>query len=152
MKPQDLYHTGIVVDDVDTTMEWLTKVADYQWCDKYIGELVVEMPEGERTVPLHFAYSMSEPRLEILASVPGTVWQPPASGVHHLGYWSDDVDADVATLVQSGMQLEVRQLQPDGSSLWAYCKGPSGPRMELVSRSLEPLMTEWFTTGRSPLG
>src|SRR5207245_7035939 len=88
MKPRDLYHTGIVVDDVDATMQWLTEVAGYQWCDRFIGEHVVETPNGERTIPLHFVYSMSEPRLELLESVPGTVWEPPASGVHHLGYWS----------------------------------------------------------------
>jgi hypothetical protein len=67
-----------------------------------------------------------------------------------MGYWSDDVDRDVATLVARGLQVEARAPNPDGSSLWAYCKGPIGTRIELVSRSLEPLMSPWFTTERSP--
>ena len=151
MKPADLYHSGIVVDDVDATMRWLTDTAGYRWCDPYAGDQLIETPAGERTLPFHIAYTMDEPRLELLATVPGTCWVPSTSGIHHLGYWSDDVDRDVATLVANGLQVEARAPNPDGSSLWAYCKGPIGTRIELVSRTLEPLMTPWFTTGHSPL-
>jgi hypothetical protein len=37
------------------------------------------------------AHSGSDPRLELLQTVPNTVWTPADSGVHHIGYWSDDV-------------------------------------------------------------
>ncbi|HXX89206.1 MAG TPA: VOC family protein [Acidimicrobiales bacterium] len=151
MKADDLYHSGIVVEDFDGTLQWFTSVAGYRWCDEMALEQTVETPEGERTVPIRFAYSMSEPRLEVLQAVPGTLWMPSTSGVHHLGYWSDDVDGDIDTLVRSGLQVEVRAPLPDGSALWAYCMGTSGPRVELVSRSIEPMMAEWFATGRSPL-
>ena len=30
--------------------------------------------------------------------------------------------------------------------LWAYCKGPSAPRIELVSRSIEPFIEYWWST------
>lgn len=35
------------------------------------------------------------------------------------------------------MRYEVKSYNPDGPGtlLWAYCKGPSGPRIELVSRA-----------------
>jgi hypothetical protein len=39
-----------------------------------------------------------------------------------------------------------------GTTLWAYCKAEAGPRVELVNRLIEPVMSEWFATGRSPLG
>jgi len=152
MKPEDLYHTGIVVEDFDAALQWFTDVAGYRWCDELALEQVVWTPDGERTVPIRFAYSTSEPRLEVLQAVPGTVWMPSTSGVHHLGYWSDDVDRDVDTLVRHGLEAEVKAPKPDGSSMWAYCRGDSGPRVELVSRSLEPMMADWFATGRSPLG
>ena len=150
MRPEDLFHTGIVVDDLDATRDWLTAVAGYRWCDEYAGDQVVETPAGELTVPIRLAYSMSEPRLELVASVPGTVWVPADSGVHHLGYWSDDVDGDVATLVASGLEVEVRATMPDGSGRFVYCRGPAGPRIELVSRKLAPVMTAWFATGHLP--
>lgn len=152
MKPEDLYHTGIVVEDFDGALRWFTKVAGYRWCDELALDQTVWTPAGDQTVPIRFAYSMSTPRLEVLQAVPGTVWMPSNSGIHHLGYWSDDVDADVEVLAGAGLAVEVKAPIPGGSSLWAYCRGDSGPRVELVSRSLEPMMAKWFATGRSPLG
>ena len=151
MKPEDLYHTGIVVEDFDASLRWFSEVADYRWCDELALEQSVWTPSGERTVPIRFAYSMSEPRLEIIQAVPGTVWTPSTSGIHHLGYWSDDVNRDLEVLAGDGLEVEVKAPLPDGSALWAYCRGTSGPRIELVSRSLQPMMTDWFATGRSPL-
>ena len=59
---------------------------------------------------------------------------PQARGVHHLGYWSDDLEADLATLEANGLACEVKSYNPDGSGklLWAYTKGPTGLRIELV--------------------
>jgi len=145
MKAEDLYHTGIVVDDFDATLALLTETAGYQWCEEYRGDQLVQTPEGQATVEMRIVYSVTEPRLEILQTVPGTVWTPSSSGVHHLGYWSDDVSADGAALTDRGLRLEVTAPAPDGSALWAYYKGASGPRVELVSRMLEPLLRKWFT-------
>jgi hypothetical protein len=148
MKPKDLYHTGLVVEDIDATMRWFTEVAGYEWCDQFAGEQVVQLPSGERKVQFRGVYSLSEPRLELVGTVPDTLWQPTNAGVHHLGYWSDDVDGDVATLAANGVQLEAWSLLPNGSSLWAYCRAASGTRVELVSRVLEPAMSAWWTAGR----
>jgi len=149
MKPEELYHTGLVVDDIEATMRLFTDVAGYEWCDQFAGEQVVQLPGGERTLMMRGVYSLSEPRLELVGTIPDTLWQPTNAGVHHLGYWSDEVDRDVATLVANGVQLEARSLLPDGSSLWAYCRAASGPRIEFVSRVLEPVMSEWWATGRT---
>jgi len=150
MKPADLYHSGIVVDDVEATMRWLTETAGYRWCDPYAGDQLIETPAGERTLPFHIAYTMDEPRLELLATVPGTCWVPSTSGIHHLGYWSDDVDRDVETLVATGLDVEAKAPLPDGSTLWAYCKADGGTRVEVVSSLIRPIMTQWFATGRMP--
>ena len=151
MKPGNLYHAGIVVDDLDATLDWFTKVCGYRWTDVVEAEQVVETPKGEQTIPMRMAYSGTEPRLEILQTVPGTVWVPADSGVHHLGYWSDDVESDLATLAANGMRYEVRSYNPDGSGtlLWAYCKGPIGPRVEFVSRAMKPFIEYWWSTADS---
>jgi hypothetical protein len=149
MKPEALYHAGIVVEDFDATLAWFTTIAGYRWCQEYAGDVSVVTPEGEITVPMRLSYSMNEPRLEILQAVPGTLWMPADSGVHHLGYWSDDVDADLATLTATGLTVEARAPLPDGSSLWAYCKAASGPRVELVSRVIEPALSQMFATERA---
>ena len=33
VKPENLYHSGIIVDDFDKTLEWFTEVAGYEWTD-----------------------------------------------------------------------------------------------------------------------
>jgi lactoylglutathione lyase len=151
VKPENLYHAGIVVDDLDATLDWFTKVAGYRWTDVVEAEQVVETPTGEKTIPMRMAYSGTEPRLEILQTVQDTVWVPADSGVHHLGYWSDDVESDLATLAVNGMRYEVRSYNPDGSGtlFWAYCKGPTGPRIEFVSSAMKPFIEYWWSTADS---
>lgn len=150
MQPQDQYHTGIVVEDFEAGLAWLADVGGYRWCEELAIDQVVWTPAGDTKVPIRFAYSMTEPRLEVIEAVPGTVWMPADSGIHHLGYWSHDVSGELANLTSRGMEIEVQSLLPDGSPLWAYCRAATGPRIELVSRALEPMMTAWFTTGHSP--
>jgi catechol 2,3-dioxygenase-like lactoylglutathione lyase family enzyme len=151
VKAKDLYHTGIVVDNLDATLEWFTKVAGYRWTNIVEVKQEAVTPRGEVTIPMKMAYSGADPRLEVLQAAPGTIWIPADSGVHHLGYWSDDVESDLVALEANGMRYEVKSYNPDGSGtlLWAYCKGPSGPRIELVSRAMEPFIEYWWSTADS---
>jgi lactoylglutathione lyase len=146
MKAEDFYHTGIVVDDLEATMTWLTKVAGYSWTDVVTVDQDAVTLDGEVTIPMKMVYSGPAPRLEILQTVPGTLWTPADSGVHHIGYWSDDVESDLATLESNRMTVEVKSYNPDGSGtlLWAYAKGHNVPRIELVSRNMEPFIAYWW--------
>jgi lactoylglutathione lyase len=105
-------------------------------------------PDGKLAVPMKVVFSGADPRLEFIQAVPGTVWTPADSGVHHLGYWSDDVETDLKALEASGMVAEVTSYNPDGSGtmLWAYAKGSTGPRIEMVSRAIEPGIAYWWST------
>ena len=144
MNPADLYHAGIVVDDFDETLARFTATHGYVWCEPVAVDQVVITPAGEQTLPMRIVYSVNEPRIEILQTVPGTIWKPADSGIHHLGYWSDDIDADVAALKATGMELEATAPLPDGSPLFAYCHGPGRTRIELVNRVMEPMLSGWF--------
>ena len=44
MKPENLYHSGIVVDDLDATLDWFTKVAGYRWTDVVEVDQVAQHP------------------------------------------------------------------------------------------------------------
>ena len=112
MKAENLYHTGIVVDDLDATMEWFSTVAGYIWTDVVEVEQVAQTPAGEVTIPMKMVYSGADPRLELLQTVPGTIWTPANSGVHHIGYWSDDVESDLATLERNGHGPRSQVVQP----------------------------------------
>jgi hypothetical protein len=54
----------------------------------------------------------------------------------------------LATLKFNGLAVEVKSYNPDGSGtlLWAYAKGSVGPRIELVSRNMEPFIAYWWGT------
>src|ERR1700742_5200698 len=107
MKAENLYHTGIVVDDLDATMKRFSKLAGYTWTDVVEVELVAQTPAGEVTIPMKMVYSGVGHRLELLQTVSGTMWTQTDSGVHHIGYWSDDVESDLAAVQAGGMNLEV---------------------------------------------
>ena len=145
MKPADQYHAGIVVDDFEESRAWFSETAGYRWCEPVAVDQVITTTKGEETIPMRIAYSVDEPRLELIQTAPGTIWVPSTSGIHHLGYWSDDVDADVSTLLATGMELEATTPLPDGTTLFAYCHAPGRTRIELVSRAMQPLLSTWWS-------
>lgn len=145
VRAEDQYHVGIVVDDLDATLVELTEVLGYVWAQEMGGPTTMRFPDGDRSVPVRFAYSKTTPRLEIIQSIPGTLWVPADSGVHHLGYWSDDVAADTAQLVERGYELEVEGVRPDGRSYWSYVRRPGRPRVEIVTRDLEPVLRPYWS-------
>ena len=90
LHPSDQYHLGIVVDDFETARASFTELLGYEWGTDVQVELVLATPEGTKTFAHRLQYSITEPRLEIIQSVPGTPFQPSTAGLHHYGYWADD--------------------------------------------------------------
>lgn len=151
MNAEDQFHTGIVVDDFEGTLARLTELFGYEWCEEMGAEIPVTLPHGVETLNLRFAYSKTAPRLEIIRPVPGSLWVPAAgSGIHHLGYWSADVAADAAALEARGFAREAAGEGEDGVPYWTYHRTATGPRIELVSRTMQPVMEQYFATGKVP--
>ncbi|MFN2538518.1 MAG: VOC family protein [Mycobacteriales bacterium] len=151
MRVGDQFHVGIVVEDLESSLEELTQLFGYEWCDVIGGPTSVTGPEGDVVVDLRFAYSRTPPRMEVIRTVPGTLWVPSDSGIHHLGYWSDDVAADSAELVRRGYATEAVGSRPDGTPYWSFHRIDTGPRVELVSRSVQPGLEQyWAAAPASP--
>ena len=154
MRASDQYHAGIVVDDFDAALNDLSALFGYEFASPLELSTPVRLPEGEqtveRTIELRFTYSVTVPRVEVIQTIPGTLWTPAAgSGIHHLGYWSDDLAADSSLLEQRGYPLEAAGARDDGTAIWAYHRGAVGPRIELVSRDLLPFMEQWWSPAGS---
>jgi hypothetical protein len=149
LRGEDQFHTGIVVDDVEGAQALLAGVADYEWPDPITVDQVVRMADGrERTVGIHMVYSRTAPRLELVRSVPGTPFTPAAgSGIHHLGYWADDVGATLGALVERGWSFEMGGVVSGEDLGWAYCTNPAGFRVELVDGSLRAPLEQWWSGG-----
>ena len=147
MKGTDQFHIGVIVDDFDATLSQLTEMFGYEWSPPISVAMPVTLPDEEVTLDMRLTYSKTEPRVEVVQSIAGTLWVPaPGSGVHHAGYWSDDLLADAAILEAHGYAVEARGIQPDGSLTWAYHRNPSGIRVELVSRALQPGLEQWWSS------
>jgi hypothetical protein len=146
----DQFHVGIVVEDFESTLTELSELFGYEWCQEIATPTPVNLPTGKTIIDLRFVYSRTTPRLEIIRSIPGTVWVPDASsGLHHVGYWSDDVTADSVALVQRGFMAEAVGTRPDGTMSWAYHRSASGPRVELVTRMVQPALEQYWMAGTS---
>jgi hypothetical protein len=147
----DQYHVGIISDDPAATMAQLTDLLGCQWADEIGGTITVSLPDGDATIEMRAWYSTTTPRLEVVQSHPGTVWTRADSGLHHFGYWVDDVAATTAELEKRGYAFEAAGKLPDGTPYWAYLSpagtGPAGPRLEIVSRMIQPMMEHYFATG-----
>ena len=153
LNPADLFHIGIVVDDFESTLAELAALFGYRWCEEMRNPTNVVYADGSAgVVPSSFVYSMNAPRLEIIRTLPGTLWVPAAgSGVHHLGYWCDDVEAQSTELQRRGFVAEVTGVRPGGDPFWAYLRHGSGPRVEIVDRQLHPILERYFSTGKVPV-
>jgi hypothetical protein len=146
VRAADQYHVGIVVDDLDASVAELADLFGYEWGQEFSGPAHVSLPSGDTVVDLRFVYSASTPRLEMIQCIPGTLWMPAAgSGVHHIGYWSDDVPADSAALESRGYTTEAVGTRPDGTAYWAYHRKAGAPRIEVVSREIEPSLSQLWS-------
>lgn len=145
MKAENLFHLGIVSDEPETVRDELSTLLGYEWGPEVGGSTAVSLPGGESTVDLRCAYSIGTPRLEVVASVPGTLWQA-TPGIHHLGYWSDDVDADCADLRKHGYTIEATRETPSGGMFFAFARSRSGLLVELVTREAEQGLSRCWAT------
>ncbi|WP_416983922.1 VOC family protein [Streptomyces sp. T028] len=150
VRAADQFHVGLVVDDIASAADELSTLWGYEWCEELSGRSHVVLPDGGTELELRSVYSVTTPRIELVRSIPGTLWQPADSGVHHLGYWSDDVAADSAALARCGHPCEAMGVRRDGTAHWAFHHGPGGPRIELVTRALQPVLERIWAKGREP--
>lgn len=136
-RPEDQFHAAIVVDDPEAAKAELSALYGYEWSPETGAPLRVRLPSGETVLDVKCSYSTSAPRLEVIRSIPGTLWSPVAgSRLHHLGYWSDDVATDSAALEDKGYTCEAAGLRDDGLPFFTFYASPKGFRVELLARGM----------------
>lgn len=140
----NLFHTGIVVDDIDAAKTEYTDMLGVTW--EFTGELdmPVWFPTGASTVSFCYAYTSEGPhRLELVRQQPGTLWTVAGAGqVHHLGYWCDDIAAASAELANRGLRLcaKVGADDPDTAAPIVIHQAKTGGYVELVDVAMRPIM------------
>lgn len=139
---QSLYHTGIVVRDLEAAMRDFSDATGIRW--RASGSMVVPVWHlGEDLdIPFSAVYSLDGPHyLELVQEVPGTVWVCPGDGhVHHLGYWSDDLEATAADLEGRGFARVASSTMGGDRMVFTYHRRGTGPLIEHVSTSIKSLV------------
>ena len=100
LKQSDLYHVGIIVDDFEGEMNRMSRDMGLTW-SPIIRVPVPVWTRDYGTIQLNSCavYSQQEPCIELVQSVPNTPWTAVAGRpLHHLGYWTDDLQACSADL------------------------------------------------------
>jgi hypothetical protein len=140
LRPEDLYHTGIVVPDLDVAMARLSALAGYQWITPLSYTLPFRTATETRELTSTVVYSVQSPHVELLQEVPGTPWTAaPGNSVHHLGYFTDNLADTARTLEANGLTFEMTADVPGSElALFAYYVDAFGTRIEIVDRALFP--------------
>ncbi|MFJ9127748.1 VOC family protein [Streptomyces sp. NPDC102340] len=141
LKASDLYHTGIVVPDVEAAMARMSEAAGYRWTRVEARDTQVRLANGtDRVLALSYTYSLDAPHIELVQEIPGTPWTATArTAAHHLGYFCDDIPATSKRLEDAGFALEVcGVVDGNAPSVFAYHLAPTGVRIEIVDRAVLP--------------
>ena len=138
LKPEDLYHTGIVVPDLDAAARRFAAMAGYSFTKPIEGPVAIRTQTRQQTVDLRFVYSLQAPHVELIEEVPGTPWiAARGNAVHHLGYFTDDFATTASALQAQGFTLELCPASDsDAPSIFAYYLSPDGVRVEIVDRNI----------------
>jgi Glyoxalase/Bleomycin resistance protein/Dioxygenase superfamily len=140
LRPEDYYHTGIVVPDLDAAMARLSALAGYQWINPLTYTLPFRTANGTRELTSTFVYSLQSPHVELIQQVPESPWvAAPGNSVHHLGYFTDNLADTARMLEDNGFSFEATaDISPPDLALFAYYIDASGTRIEIVDRALFP--------------
>lgn len=124
------YHIGMVVPDIASAVSTLSVVLGTDFTEPQH----VEFDE----FALEYVFSLDGPSyLELCEGTAGSPWYA-AQGiqVHHLGFWSEDHEADAERLVRAGL---IEEWVINGSGRKAtYLRVPDGFLVELVDASRRP--------------
>jgi Glyoxalase/Bleomycin resistance protein/Dioxygenase superfamily len=152
LHPEDFYHTGIIVPDLDAAMARLSALAGYRWINPLTYTLPFRTATGTRELTSTIVYSLQAPHVELVQEVPGSPWTAaPGNSVHHLGYFSDNL-ADSARLLESnGFTLEMTaDVSGSDLALFAYYVDAFGTRIEIVDRALFPDFPAFLRSAAAP--
>jgi catechol 2,3-dioxygenase-like lactoylglutathione lyase family enzyme len=142
LQPVNLFHTGIVVKDLEAAKNELGDRLGLTWTEGG-ADIILLTDDGVQQVPSAYAMSKEGPHhVELALAVPGTVWTVTSEGqAHHLGYWVDDVRSSSAALVADGVaHVATVAMAVDAPPMCAYHRTASGLLVEVVSRGLRRVL------------
>ena len=146
----ETFHIGMAVEDIDQCCKQIGEDLNLDWLPiKSFDPLPFWTPEeGLREISVKATYSRQGPqRIEIVQGT--SIFYDPnrLPDSRHVGIWVDDLIEEATRLIDKGWIVLAAGDEPSaGYGTIAYLSPPfPGLMVELVSRQLEPMMSEWFT-------
>lgn len=141
IRPEDMFEVGLVVPDLEAAIEQFNAMFGYTFSPILEGVLPTRHPDRDEVPAMRMAVTREHPQLELLEAAPGTSIVPPSgTGLHHLGYYVDDLEAESQRLVELGIPLVRAGFSGEESPVnWVYHEMADGTLLELVDRRSVPL-------------
>lgn len=140
MSRSELYHVGIVVQDIEAASLRLSALLGCEWGPIMESELDVRDGDGNDLVlPNRARYSVQAPHLELIEEKPGTVWvRNPYSNLHHIGFFTDELSREDRALQSLLCPLEIMGRSGHSAPItFTYHRDDDlGVRIEHVDRAL----------------
>jgi catechol 2,3-dioxygenase-like lactoylglutathione lyase family enzyme len=138
----DVFHMGILVDDLDEAIERYSRVLNLTFGARQSRTLSVTMGSETIETQLDLVYSyQGPPYIELMQATGDTgIWGAHRSpGFHHMGAWVDDLDERVKQLAAQGVNVEAA-LSREGNVMAVYLQPDdlTGTRLELCGRPSGP--------------
>ncbi len=144
------FHIGLVVPDLEKAMDDYSKAAGITWYKRQYLELDILVDGEVVSTSVHFNYSKEGPvQVELCSGPEGSFWDAAVhGGLNHVGYWTEDFNADLSRFTSQGWRLRNSGVGEDGQpDAFAYVISPQGQQVELVDVAIRPLFENWYAGG-----
>jgi hypothetical protein len=146
-----LYHIGILVADIDAAIEQYSKIYDesFRAPIEVTAGRFVQRDGSDAPLTCRLSYSTRGPMyVELIEAQGEGLWSAASiGGVHHVGMWSEDPEAQAKQLVADGGGWEASMyLAPE--MIGMVFVRHRGVLIELVTDKLRASLIEW-TEGRA---
>lgn len=142
-----VFHVGFVVPDLDEAIPVMSEILDTPFTPPMeLPGLEIHGPDGPADPRLRFSYSTRPATVELVQSVPGTLWDfGDRVRCHHLGLWTDDIVTESDRLAERGMPATWWGVDPDtGSTVFSFHLTPLGFYLELIDDAARSFYLDWF--------
>jgi hypothetical protein len=132
------FHVGVATGDIEALQRALGPLLGLTFVALPRPGIKHNTPGGPVSPSPAVVWSSEGPlHVELVETGPGTVYATDRpTYLHHVGYWSDDLRADVARCEAEGWTVEATLNDGDGRpSSFAYLSSPGGPWIELIDRA-----------------
>jgi hypothetical protein len=153
-----LFHTGIIVDDLGTAMASWGVALGLHWAPPKTATTPMRCPDGVMEREVRFSYSVEGPHhIELLQQVDPSPYLSLTGGrhIHHLGYYTRDLAGQSRRLEELGFPCELSGVAPGAADEASSAGGVAratfhrnvlapGMWIELVDESVASDIDPWM--------